>query len=79
MRHVNGRQTPTLQEEPGYENGFRERTTSPVHEQDFQYQTKPIKTGRLTAADFEAEGADTVAPHPDLNPQDIHVPPTHRR
>lgn len=70
-----GPQTPTIPEELGFGTETQERTTSPINVQDFQYPRKPVKTGRLTAADFEAEeAADTVAPNPTLNNRDIHVP-----
>ena len=74
IRPVPGRQTPTIPEEQEYGSGVRERTASPTNVQDFQYPPKPTKTGRLTAADFEADDIDTVAPNANLAHRDIHVP-----
>lgn len=69
-----GPQTPTIPEELEYGNGPRDSTLSPANDKDFPYPPKPSKIGRLTAADFEAEDIDSVAPNPNLNHRDIHVP-----
>lgn len=77
IRPSHGRQTPTIPEELEIGKAVREKTGSPgmpSDVQDYQYPPRPIKAGRLTAADFEADDIDPVAPNPNLNHRDIQVP-----